>query len=306
MSANYTYTGYGLKIISELYFPEFLPSKFEDGNVRISLKKDLEIKDVQTNWDKSYSKETDLGTFFQVGNVARYHVKNGEEIEVESFEGGDPGAVRLFLLSNAMAILLIQRGKILLHASAIRSEKGLVVFIGDSGAGKSSMLVELVRRGQEPFSDDVIVLEEDPLTGDILAIPSYPMIKLWKETRDALGSEILGEGHRLRKGVEKFGHFFHDRFRQDAMRIAKVIVIEKDPVIETYEVLKPGGLESFEILSRNIYRRQYIQQDDLRKKHLHLLGKLLGQAPLRILKRPSSGGEIERFVDFAEHQFQTM
>jgi hypothetical protein len=306
MSSIYTYMGYGLKIRSEIQFPEFVAADFEESDVRISLKGGLVGSDTSNNWEQSYSRDTESGTFFQVSKVARYLVRDGNRIDVDPMEGGDPGAVRLFLLSNAMAIMLIQRGKILLHASAIRNEQGLVVFMGDSGAGKSSMLVELLRRGHPPFSDDVIVLEEDPSTGEVIAIPSYPMIKLWKETRDALGVELVGEGHQLRKGVEKFGHFFHNQFRQEPMRIAKVIVIEKDPGIDTYQIRKPGGLDSFEILSRNIYRRQYIQEDNLRKKHLLLLGKLLAQVPVRVIRRPAAGGSIEKFADFSEHEISSI
>jgi hypothetical protein len=235
-----------------------------------------------------------------VGGVARYHVKNGKEIEVEPHETADPGAVRLFLLSNAMAILLIQRGQILLHASAIRQQDGLVVFVGESGAGKSSMLAELIRRGYEPFSDDVIVLEENPASGEVIALPSYPMIKLWKETMETIGTDMIGKGYQLRKGVEKFGHFFHDQYSVDPRPIHLIIVLEKDPNCVTYEWHKPGGLEAFEILSQNIYRRQYIQEANLRKKHLRLLSGLLKNAEIIVLKRPAEGGSIEGFSDFTE------
>jgi hypothetical protein len=300
MHPEYNYIGYGLKIRSDLYFPEFYSSvnQLEDIRIRLSNQSDFQEAPIECN--KSFSKETEHGTLFQVANVAIYLVKNGTEIEVSPFEGSDPGAVRLFLLSNAMAILLIQRGQILLHASAIRIENGLVVFLGESGAGKSSMLAELVRRGYQPFSDDVIVLEHDAASSEIVAFPSYPMIKLWKETIDMLGSDTSVEGHRLRQGVDKFGYFFHDRYQLEPVRIQKLLVIEKDPTCASYRIQELGGLSSFEILSRNIYRRQYIKQDNLRKKHLLLISQLLNQAGIKMLMRPSNHGSISAFADFAE------
>ena len=63
-------------------------------------------------------------------------------------------------------------------------EDGGVVFIGDSGRGKSTLAASFATNGYRFLTDDGLVIEE----GDegYLVLPSQPSIRLWEDSREAL------------------------------------------------------------------------------------------------------------------------
>ena len=75
---------------------------------------------------------------FGLPDVARLLVRGGNEIVIERREGADNERVRLLLLGTGTDLLLHQRGLLPLHASSILTPAGAVLFMGHSGAGKST------------------------------------------------------------------------------------------------------------------------------------------------------------------------
>ena len=77
------------------------------------------------------------------------------------------------LAGTVWAALLLQRGIVPFHASAVEFEAGAVLFLGRSGAGKSSLLGALLKRGRAMLADDVagVVLDAG---GRPVALPAYP------------------------------------------------------------------------------------------------------------------------------------
>ena len=137
----YYYWGFGLKITSEIKFPELLPFEFVNPpDVHISIgttPATLNGEDVVNMVQVSISATEYL---LNLGNIAKYYAANGNRIIVEPLTGADEKSIRLFLLSNAMVALLHQRNMICLHASAIEYEDGVVLFCGQTGSGKSTLV----------------------------------------------------------------------------------------------------------------------------------------------------------------------
>ena len=95
----------------------------------------------------------------------RYLVQNGNEIIVEPAADSLASDVRVFLLGSCIGALLHQRGLLVIHAGAVYTEKGAVLFTGHSGCGKSTLLGELMRRGYKMMVDDVCAVTLDASTG---------------------------------------------------------------------------------------------------------------------------------------------
>jgi hypothetical protein len=123
--------------------------------------------------------------------VATYYVRDGAEIVIDC-EGGAPELdVRSYLMGNLFAVLCHQRGLLPLHASAIATSRGAVAFLGVSGAGKSSMVAFLSRRGHRVLADDICLI--DPAAPqDRRVLPVAPWLKLWSTTLDAMGETSHG------------------------------------------------------------------------------------------------------------------
>lgn len=90
-----------------------------------------------------------------------------------------------------MPLLLSQQGRLVLHASAVSTQEGAIAFVGVTGSGKSTLASSFSADGMAVLTDDCLLLQEEE--GCVVAIPSYPGVRLWPETATA----IFGEGKPL-------------------------------------------------------------------------------------------------------------
>ncbi|MCI0530310.1 MAG: hypothetical protein L0Y56_22930, partial [Nitrospira sp.] len=126
--AMYRYIAYGLGFQSELILPELVPSDVPP-EVTVHLAEVAPCPRGKTGKANLLSAETTVGKFFVVGN---------DEIVIQPVPGVEEAQLRLFLLGPVMAMLLRQRGLLVLHASAVAIDNGAVAFLGDTGWGKST------------------------------------------------------------------------------------------------------------------------------------------------------------------------
>jgi energy-coupling factor transporter ATP-binding protein EcfA2 len=238
-----------------------------------------------------------------IPGIAKYRVINGKEIIISPCKNASKESVRLFLLSITMAALLTQRKKILLHASAILSKQKLILFIGNSGAGKSSIAAEFSKRGFTLFSDDVCVLEDTHASSSkVFSYASYPMMKLWEDTVMALDDQKFDKNHKIIPQLTKYGQFFHDQFTTTAYPIEKIFILNPvENTFDNYSSKKISGIEAFELLSKNTYRRQFLLKSTLQEIHLKQLSFLVQSADISILTRNIKESNIQSFANFVEH-----
>jgi len=264
----YYYWAFGLHIAAEIAFPELMPATFTTPPDLLIKKgkvpEQLSGADVVHKVNLSISPTE----YLQDLPVAKYYAADGNRIVVEPKEQADEKSVRLFLLSNAMAAILHQQNKIPIHASAIYYKNGIVLFIGPSGAGKSTIVTALQSKGYKVFSDDVCVLQNDT-HGNLVALPSYPMIKLWEDSFAKVGLALANEADKIRPHLAKYARFYHDDFEIAAKPVLKLFILQNDPAITIDDVaavpLKP--LVAFRILQRNTYR--HVQVNVMKKgKHI--------------------------------------
>lgn len=110
------------------------------------------------------------------GSVGAFRIADGRTIAVDPAPDVDPALLRTFLLGPAMGILLRQRGHLTLHGSAVLFGQGAVLFLGISGAGKSTTAAVLRARGCPVIADDVIAI--DSRGPQLLTFPASSGLKL--------------------------------------------------------------------------------------------------------------------------------
>jgi hypothetical protein len=102
-----------------------------------------------------------------------------------------PGAAwQRFLLDTVLWSASLLSGIELLHASAVQGTAGVAAFAGFSGSGKTSLAVELVRRGGALFSDDILALP--PRAGELQAHPGPALMNVPREPETCDGLADLG------------------------------------------------------------------------------------------------------------------
>lgn len=120
--------------------------------------------------------------------IAAFYIHQGEGVVVERHEGASWDEVRSLLFSVIFAVVMLRRGFLPLHASAVEFAGKAFAFVGDSGAGKSSLVTHLARRGHRLVADDLTLLS---LEGDGQRVPPKvtpwaPWVKVWTDVLDGL------------------------------------------------------------------------------------------------------------------------
>jgi energy-coupling factor transporter ATP-binding protein EcfA2 len=76
------------------------------------------------------------------------------------------------------------RGVLALHASAVLLDGRAVALVGPSGSGKSTAAAAFASAGVPVLSDDVLAVRR--VADDLLAYPSYRLLRLWVESEQML------------------------------------------------------------------------------------------------------------------------
>ena len=290
----YFYWAYGLRVKSELEFPELFPLEVDsEVDVEILLGEEG-ISFTELDISKPYSYFIQQSDFkMNVYGVAVYHVISGSSIIVFPFSGACVSDIRVYCLSNAFAAILHQQKKIPLHAGAIHCDDQLILVMGDSGAGKTTLLFNLLQKGYRIFSDDVVVLSEDR-NGSVNCISSYPVMKIWKSQAERIG---MVSGIPIRKGVEKYPLYFHDKFDCRSLSPMIIVVLKISSSINDIECKEFQGADTVMELLHHIYRREYLSHYEI-FSILPLLSRLANQCKFIEITRPAYLNKEHQLMEF--------
>jgi hypothetical protein len=95
-----------------------------------------------------------------------------------------------FLTGRSLPIAALLRGYEVLHAGAVAVDGGVVGIAGPTGAGKTSLTLQLVLRGARFFTDDVLVLE--PAEGGVRAHPGVGVVNIRASEHERLDAAAIG------------------------------------------------------------------------------------------------------------------
>ena len=247
-----------------------------------------------------------VGVFFEaegdsfllrVEGVARYWVRAGREVVVDVAAGALDVQVRTFFLGAVLTAVLHRRGVLVLHASGVVGARGVVLFAGRSGDGKSTLLAALVRRGYEPFGDDAAVVTQGP-TEQLLVHPGVPQVRLWADAATRLGHS-LEESGRLLPSMDKYALPLKKFRAHTPRRLAGLYVLsvcDGDQVRFAPIV----GSECFSAV-REYTRNLHIMEDlQMHQPHFHLAAAVASQVPVVRISRPRGRDSLDELVDGVE------
>ncbi len=292
---TYIYTAYGLNIHSQIPLPELLPAR--NGQADISICYGEAPASLPNSSSRCGIWEAVPGKFLlDVAQIARYFIIDGREIRVERAEGSTDDEVRAFLLGSALAALLQQRDILTLHASAIETDHGAVLFLGRSGSGKSTLLTSLVQRGYAMLADDVtgITLDKNGLPQ---ALPAFPCARLWADVTDKLhyADRVL---QRVRAELEKY-RLPIDHFCNDLRPVHATYVLssynQRHIELETVE-----SVDRFMWLYKYTYRMRFLRGLELESTHFKSATEVARQVKMTLVKRPIHPFLLDELVDLVE------
>jgi hypothetical protein len=199
------FRAFGLAVTADLALPGVTDSLDDGGDraVHIRLAEPSEVRE-RFSGDPVATWETTLadgaGLRYDLGPAGDHRVVYGETV----FHLDDVAAVVLCaipdraaaawqrqLLDTVLFTVSFVRGFELLHAGAVVTSRGAVALAGRTGAGKSSLVAELMRRGHRLLSDDVVAVDAP---GDgVMAFPGPAVMNLpaGRSDLEELGAHVI-------------------------------------------------------------------------------------------------------------------
>ena len=251
MSGTFSYLAYGLSIRASMPLPELTAGEAQGEEVSIRFgrvyRPPSETSEERWIFFNPAPKEDVL--FWR--GVGSFLVREGKDIIVDPSPGLDERMLRLLIVGPVLAVLLRQRGHLLLHASAVDVAGEAVLFLGSSGWGKSTMAAALHARGHALVSDDVAVLRVEESRP--MVFPGFPQLKLWPEALVSLGDdpEMLP---RWNPHLEKRARSTPRKFPSTSLPVKRIYMLEESDALE---ILPLRPQEAFMELVRHTYGSDY-------------------------------------------------
>ena len=187
--------------------------------------------------------------------------------------------IRHLFLDQILPRVLSQRDGVVLHGSALVIGGGGVVFMGDSGQGKSTLAVSLSRKGFPMLTDDgLYVTQKDQL----LCYPSYPGVRLWAES--------VSELYQGNSALPFVAHY-SDKQRLDATQGALPFATSPVPLRAIYllvpeptqngkdvKIWPAKGQEAFREVAKGLHRFDVTNRSELLHQ-FELVSKVVATVP---------------------------
>ena len=181
------------------------------------------------------------GACYAYKGAGAFFIRQGNKITVDPEPNADERTLRLCLLGPALSLALHQRGRFVLHGSAVAIGGRAIGFLGGNGWGKSTLAAACHRLGHEMITDDVLVIDFDAETPAIL--PSYPQFKLWPKAATALG-ELPDSLPIVHPEFDKRARPVTQRFARSSVPIRGFYVLGRGEALTIERLSPPEGLRS--------------------------------------------------------------
>jgi hypothetical protein len=297
---SYRCSIYGLGILANETIPGVPPSPINSIDVQITFGAlprwldDVSTTQVETSYVAGYSDETGKPVLrvFRVleGKYYRFCYADQTEFLINDSateiwaKWNEPLTLEdtvTYLLGPIMGFVMLLRGVVCLHASAIAIDEQAIAIVGPAGSGKSTTAAAFAGRGYSILAEDVVTL--DDRDDHFLIRPAYPCIRLWPASVKAL----YGTESHLPKLTPNWDKRYLDlterpeQFQQQSLRLAAIYLLSPRlddaaaPFIQPLD--KSEGLIS---LVANTYATKLMDKE-MRAREFELLTRVLTNVPLR-------------------------
>lgn len=237
----FSYYAYGLGIHSEIAIPEFIAGATPE-DVTITVNKNAAVTDclptevIEQPWALRLTREKAI---VYVRETGVFLIDNGKKIVFIPAPEANEQLARFYIVGTVMAILLYQRQFLVLHGSVINFDGEAVIFLGNSGDGKSSTAAAMSAAGYNLVNDDVapITIEDRQVTDYsaldgrsllrplVILQPGFPQIKMSQATADALGYDFDALP-LIHPQEEKRGYRPQHDFLRSPLKVKRIYVLE--------------------------------------------------------------------------------
>ncbi|NER85251.1 MAG: hypothetical protein F6K42_38275 [Leptolyngbya sp. SIO1D8] len=267
------YTAYNLCIHSEIPLLETMTA-VGPADVTVRLGKLDEVSRTSLDWGQRF-----LGTMPESG---KFLIQNGNEIIIDPAPQAPGSMLRSTVLGPAMAVILRQRGFLVLHASAVVIQDRAIAFMGGSGWGKSTLANAFHRKGYELLTDDVLAI--NVAADGPLVHPAFPQMRLWSEAAEALGHQASSLSP-LNQNTTKLSYEFDQGFRRLPTPLRRIYVLAKGT---EHSIVKLAPQVAFAELVRHTREVSSLKAAEFVTSHLRQCTQLINTIEFsRFTRKPA-------------------
>ena len=244
-----------------------------------------------------YVVEEDQTIWFVWSELGVMKIHAGNQIVLDPVRDLQTMKVHQAIQSAGLGLLLHQRGVLTLHASAVAIEDGIVAFVGYKGAGKSTTAASLFAKGFPLVTDDLLVLDVDPASGEVYGYPGIPRLRLWPDAVSASLNEDPDQLPRNSAASEKRLRKAGSQFIASKMPLRAIYVLDflAGPE-ETLSIQDIAPREACIELTRHSYALHYLGNQGVNTGHFSRTSALAAHTPIRKLYRHRSLQAIPEMV----------
>ena len=307
---------YGLDVLANRPIPTVPHSTITTADVRVSFGAlpdwfdSLQAHEVETTYVTDYTGEcgNPALTFSKLHEGKFYRFSYADRTEFVVDQAGReiwttwPAPLTLednatYLLGPVLGFVLLLRGMVCLHASAVVVGGQAIALIGPAGAGKSTTAAAFAARGFSVLAEDVVTLDD---RGESFWVrPAYPCIRLWPTSAAAL----FGSRAALPPMTPNWDKCYLDltqhsgRFETEPRPLAAVFLLSerrddpRAPLVETID--RAAGLMS---LIANTYATKLMDKQ-MRAREFEILSRLSAKVPLRRVTPHADPNRIPELCD---------
>jgi hypothetical protein len=236
----------------------------------------------------------------RIPNVARFLLSNGQDIAFEIEPGGDVGDIPIFLLGTVFGILLHQRERIVLHASAVRVNGKAVLFCGSSGEGKSTLAAALTQRGYPLITDDVCAITVTDV-GTPMAHPDGRHLKLWAQAIENLDLKE-NRGARVRSCLEKY-YVDPGQAYTEALPLGTVYALREAQSPHVPGIERPNVVDAALVFRRNAYRPMLVSRMGQKANYFQVATTVANKTGIFLLTRALDFAAMPEVVSSLERHW---
>lgn len=183
-----------------------------------------------------------------------------------------------YLLGPVMGFVMLLRGVVCLHASAIAIGGEAVALVGPAGSGKSTTAAAFSNRGYSILAEDVVTL--DDRADRFLVRPAYPCIRLWPASVKALyGTET--QLPKLTPNWDKRYLDLSERFQCQPLPLVAIYLLGERRDDSAAPFVEPlDRSEGLMALVANTYASKLMDKQ-MRAREFELLTRVLNDVPVR-------------------------
>ena len=279
------YRAYGLTIQSELSLLELPVTDTVRGSADIVVR----TGDVESLLD-SADDAVELNTV-RFDSMGTFAVVDGQEIvcDLHSAELRHHQYVRRVIYNKALPVALLQRGAVVMHASAVVVDGRAAIFLGSRSTGKSTTAAAFHLDGYPVLADDIVGIRLDD--GSPTVLPSVPQLRLESEEVAALDIDETTTSPRPEAPEKRYLNLTPVA---DSVPMGCFYVLVEG---ESVAVESIAGTEQFFQVVKRTFHDGFLSETDMTPTGFQQCAAVIDASPIRYLRRPKRYDALPSLVD---------